>query len=601
MDGVIRVHHEPRVEAFANTVPRLQLGVVLQALQPRGYTIWFASSVFTSDGRADVAYAKWEQVKKLFDATETCDAMVLPRGIPMDTFEYAEAISETGVYPLQPHYRQSLQEICEGVAPDAMWALVRFMHVIRDLRARTVVDRRFVYLQMVMRIQVVSDPVVWTVPVAQRGEVRHVPTPPRRARPTNTCALCMNRMVAGATVHTTGRLLPFNYCSEACLMADTTRGAQTNMKLVPVDHDSAKAIQRSLPAIDPVGAKLIEVHSDSGGGSDFVIILPPSLSFEHAARIADFLRHFNLVDTATFRRVVGDIPSDNPPGTHRHVSSLFVDSIRSDVQQALDAFATNMAVPQTDVHQTALAMMRINVSWATAFEYTRTENVVSSTRPRSDVICVVVHSRPDHIVIIDLTPRDAPPFDTSVPRRARSDATMPDMDSPHFPNTCRSCLKRCAPGTVMDDCDACGTAHYCSPPCKDAQIRYHVVSGECAWWKSGSSYTRKPLPTHSCGACERDLSVKKLGRMHCRACLREYYCSRECQVADWKSAHKRVCGKDIPCDACAIMIAPDSKRPHCRVHGKYFCGDECHRFHHRHYHGEDGDKKDAKPTEKASH
>ena len=70
-------------------------------------------------------------------------------------------------------------------------------------------------------------------------------------------------------------------------------------------------------------------------------------------------------------------------------------------------------------------------------------------------------------------------------------------------------------------CRACGK-EYCSAECraKDAEHTTECVHKRCA----------------GCGK-EGD------GRMECGACKGPRYCSKECQVADWKAGHKSACVK----------------------------------------------------------
>lgn len=53
------------------------------------------------------------------------------------------------------------------------------------------------------------------------------------------------------------------------------------------------------------------------------------------------------------------------------------------------------------------------------------------------------------------------------------------------------------------------------------------------------AYSSARANTESCAACGMSGAGVKL--LKCMRCRKVWYCSKECQTADWKSSHKRVC------------------------------------------------------------
>lgn len=63
-------------------------------------------------------------------------------------------------------------------------------------------------------------------------------------------------------------------------------------------------------------------------------------------------------------------------------------------------------------------------------------------------------------------------------------------------------------------------------------------SGRCGSSNGGGDNRRKQRCA-ACGAAEAEtVKLKK-----CSQCQRVAYCSKECQVQDWKAGHKTVCGR----------------------------------------------------------
>ncbi|KAF8902267.1 hypothetical protein CPB84DRAFT_1961696 [Gymnopilus junonius] len=71
---------------------------------------------------------------------------------------------------------------------------------------------------------------------------------------------------------------------------------------------------------------------------------------------------------------------------------------------------------------------------------------------------------------------------------------------------------------------------------------------------------------NACYGCGKT-SEKRDGLKKCAACWKinreVLYCSRECQVANWKAEHKLMCGKPLDFDTAAMLstIVPKIKSP----------------------------------------
>ncbi|KAI9048174.1 hypothetical protein LZ554_007969 [Drepanopeziza brunnea f. sp. 'monogermtubi'] len=71
------------------------------------------------------------------------------------------------------------------------------------------------------------------------------------------------------------------------------------------------------------------------------------------------------------------------------------------------------------------------------------------------------------------------------------------------------------------------------------------ASCEDADWISSSSDSSSEAESSpaACATCHRTQSELPAPLKHCAKCKKTPYCSVECQKADWKTAHKKVCGK----------------------------------------------------------
>lgn len=68
------------------------------------------------------------------------------------------------------------------------------------------------------------------------------------------------------------------------------------------------------------------------------------------------------------------------------------------------------------------------------------------------------------------------------------------------------------------------------------------MTGQHADTKKESTFDSDSQGAEVCGGCKKDASSLSKPLKHCAKCGEAWYCSRECQKADWKQ-HKKVCGK----------------------------------------------------------
>jgi len=160
---------------------------------------------------------------------------------------------------------------------------------------------------------------------------------------------------------------------------------------------------------------------------------------------------------------------------------------------------------------------------------------------------------------------------------------------------CSQCKKAAQPGNKLLRCEMCLNAYYCDRECQKKHRKQHKEScvlgdpiedmdrmgktdkhvkefirsvigaipkksvvGE-TWDRSimifqggmdkpnmtlTQTYPALPLP----GKCTREGCDNDALKSKCSRCHVAYYCSRECQVSDWKNSHKHVC-KRVPVDA----------------------------------------------------
>jgi len=155
---------------------------------------------------------------------------------------------------------------------------------------------------------------------------------------------------------------------------------------------------------------------------------------------------------------------------------------------------------------------------------------------------------------------------------------------------CSQCNKAAEPGKKFLRCGSCFNAYYCNSQCQKEHWEVHkakcgrgdplkdmtqtgktdkyikelirsVVSLVPKQSVAGQTWDRRvmvcqggqfatastfeqtfpalPLP----GKCTRVGCEKDAPTLKCSRCQVAYYCSRECQVSDWKNSHKHVCEK----------------------------------------------------------
>ena len=123
---------------------------------------------------------------------------------------------------------------------------------------------------------------------------------------------------------------------------------------------------------------------------------------------------------------------------------------------------------------------------------------------------------------------------------------MSDSSRNTKPQSCTVCGK---PGTFK--CECC-TDWYCSKSCRKAKNRIDLqIINDLKKARSGDElaavlqgldlnrfFTATPNSNAYCSNCGKLGPNKK-----CSACSLRQYCSKECQLQDWKSGHKDFCKK----------------------------------------------------------
>jgi hypothetical protein len=74
-------------------------------------------------------------------------------------------------------------------------------------------------------------------------------------------------------------------------------------------------------------------------------------------------------------------------------------------------------------------------------------------------------------------------------------------------------------------CGRCNDFQYCSKEC------------QVAHWKSGHQNECVPAPCKECGSCSATLHKSLV----CSKCVKVGYCSRQCQIRHWKAGHNQIC------------------------------------------------------------
>lgn len=133
---------------------------------------------------------------------------------------------------------------------------------------------------------------------------------------------------------------------------------------------------------------------------------------------------------------------------------------------------------------------------------------------------------------------------------------------------CLLCDETMISPTVCGDCLA---AYYCSKDCQATDLTVHEIVCERRTLYPTSAFpttdNKLALSTESdpitdaswakvgvCSACGKLMASPK----KCGQCLSAFYCSKDCQRADWK-AHKVVCGGAVPPQQPTINVATTSE------------------------------------------
>ena len=95
--------------------------------------------------------------------------------------------------------------------------------------------------------------------------------------------------------------------------------------------------------------------------------------------------------------------------------------------------------------------------------------------------------------------------------------------------------------------------------------RYHV---KASIWES--------LQRRCCAICFRQFGLDVPRLKICCRCRKDFYCSVECQRADWEK-HRPVCREyRRTCDVCGLKAgACDRPFPTCHCGKRRYCGEEC--------------------------
>ena len=100
---------------------------------------------------------------------------------------------------------------------------------------------------------------------------------------------------------------------------------------------------------------------------------------------------------------------------------------------------------------------------------------------------------------------------------------------------CHTCLKK---DLELTRCSKCKSIYYCSKECqaKDWKVEGGGHKEKCVKTEVSSldaSFIAQASKV--CGSC----GYKKIELTACSRCLTAYYCSKECQVKDWKEGHHK--------------------------------------------------------------
>lgn len=100
---------------------------------------------------------------------------------------------------------------------------------------------------------------------------------------------------------------------------------------------------------------------------------------------------------------------------------------------------------------------------------------------------------------------------------------------------CSVCLKK-TDNTVCF-CDQCQYKYYCSKQCKQLDWQWHKEECQINKSENFAASSSSAQERIGCWGCDKhDAELQK-----CSRCHKAQYCSKECQVIDWKKRHKNEC------------------------------------------------------------
>lgn len=106
---------------------------------------------------------------------------------------------------------------------------------------------------------------------------------------------------------------------------------------------------------------------------------------------------------------------------------------------------------------------------------------------------------------------------------------------------CDKVIKKAGTSHKTPKCGKCRVMRYCSRDCQVADWKEHKeVCNDTIEKRKYPLF--KDAARFTCASCFKK-SVKEL--KHCAGCKSVYYCSQACQKADWKLTHKKECGEIV--------------------------------------------------------